>query len=443
MTEVLRPDLCVLGGGIGGIAAATEAAKLGAQVILVEKRALGGAHLTQAIPVEAFCGAALARRNLSSEPADLPALRAHIKANIAHFARLARPARLAALNMGIIRAAGSFSSATRLEAGGFAIDARYFIVATGSLPAPAPIAGLEFARPLEPEALAGLESLPSELAVIGASRRELSLAQAFLRLGSKVSLVVSGTILPEEDQELVLPVLASLRREGLTIHEYEGALKFEPLRAGVRIIPGKGPVVDATHVIVGPRLLPCVEGFGLKAARVAYGLEGIEADAEGRTSNPRIYAVGGVLGGSGSGVLTQHQGEFVAAALFGQRRPAPLVARILATDPEMATVGLSELAARARHKQIRVIRAPFSENARALGTFGRSGHVKIVTNSHGLILGAGIVGPQARELIGIFTLAIAKQMKASDFDAIVANAPTLAEALRAAALASVPQVGKT
>jgi pyruvate/2-oxoglutarate dehydrogenase complex dihydrolipoamide dehydrogenase (E3) component len=116
------------------------------------------------------------------------------------------------------------------------------------------------------------------------------------------------------------------------------------------------------------------------------------------------------------------QGERAATTLFGEPPDAgALVARVLATDPEIAVVGLSEAAARAAHKSIRVLRA---------------------TDSHGLILGAGIVGPQARELIGIFGLAIAKQASVADLEAIASTSPTLAQACRTAALASAPQLGK-
>jgi pyruvate/2-oxoglutarate dehydrogenase complex dihydrolipoamide dehydrogenase (E3) component len=453
MTEILRPDLCVLGGGAAGLAAAREAAGLGAEVVLVEKRALGGSYLSQAIPAQAFCAAAAhaaaaaraAKLGLGAGAlhVDFARLRAHMQDIVERVGLEDSPARLAAMNIRIIRATGFFKTPTRLEAGGFAIDARHFIVATGASPSPPAIAGLELVRPLTPEALLLLEDLPKDLLVIGGNSHELALAQAFVRLGSRVVLVEPGTILPEEDQELVGPILTRLAGEGLVIHQNVEILRVEPQRAGSRVVLGDGaPSIEGSHVMLGTKPLPCVEGFGLKTARVAYSMEGIKTDADGRTSNPRIRAIGGVRGGPDSAMAARHQGERVAAALFGQPRGTAPVARVHCTDPELAVVGLTEGAARAKHKSIRVLRAPFSENQRARMAFGPEGHVKIVTDLHGYILGAGIVGPQARELIGIFTLAIARHMKAADLEAIVSTAATLTQACQTAALASGPQVGK-
>lgn len=452
MTDILRPDLCVLGGGTAGLAAARAAAGLGAKVILVEKRALGGASLGPAIAAQAFCAAAQtaatarpARFGIGGAPKlDLGRLRAQMQEIVAHFALENAPARLVAMNIRIIRAAGFFTSPTRLEAGGFAIDARYFVVATGATASLPAIAGLELMRLLTPEELLFLEDLPKDLILIGANADEFALAQAFLRLGSRVTLIAPGTILPEEDQELIAPILTCLAREELVIHQNAEILSLEPQLAGGRVNLGRDAAsIEGSHIMAATRPLPCAEGYGLKTARVAYGTQGIKADADGKTSNPRIRAIGKVVGGSDSTVAARYQGERVAAALFGPRPgAAPPLARVVCTDPELAFVGLTEAAARARHKSIQVLRAPFSENQWARTAFGPEGHVKIVTDSRGHILGAGIVGPQARELIGIFSLAIAGNMKAAELDPIVSTAATLTQTCRTAALASRPQVGK-
>lgn len=449
MTEILRPDLCVLGGGTAGIAAASTAAGLGAKVVLVEKRVLGSPG--HAIAVQAFCAAAqtLAKvraghLGLGGElKVDLGRLRAQTKEIAAHFARENAPARLAGMNIRIIRAAGLFTTPARLEAGGFAIDARHFVVATGATPSPPAIAGVELMRLLTTEELV-LGDVPKDLILIGANFDELALAQALVRLGSRVVLLAPGAILPEEDQELIAPVLARLAGEGLVIHQNAAILSLEPQRAGGRVNLGQGaPSIEASRIMVSATPLPCVEGFGLKTARVAYSANGIKADANGKTNNPRIRAIGGVVGGRDATMAARYQGERVANALFGSQQGAPAaLARVLCTDPEAAFVGLSEADARAKHKSIRLLRAPFSENEWARTAFGPEGHVKIVTDLQGYILGAGIVGPQARELIGIFGLAIAGHMKAADLDPIVSTAATLTQTCRAAALASGPQVGK-
>jgi pyruvate/2-oxoglutarate dehydrogenase complex dihydrolipoamide dehydrogenase (E3) component len=449
MTEILRPDLCVLGGGVAGLAAASTAAGLGAKVVLVEKRALGS--LGPTIAAEAFCAAAqtaatarAGRLGVGGEvKIELRKLRAQMKEIVAHFAGESTPARLAGMNIRIIRAAGLFTAPTRLEAGGFAIDAKHFVIATGATPSLPAIAGLELVRPLTPEELI-FGDVPKDLILIGANFDELALAQALVRLGSRVVLLAPGAILPEEDQDLIAPVLARLASEGLMVHQNAEILSLEPQRMGARVNLGQGaPSVEASHIMVSAKPLPCVEGFGLKTARIAYSVNGIKADTNGKTSNPRIRAIGSVAGGPDSAMAARYQGERVANALFGSQQAAPApFARVLCTDPEAAFVGLSEAAARAKHKSIRLLRAPFSENERARAAYGPEGHVKIVTDSEDYILGAGIVGPQARELIGIFTLAMAARMKAANLGPIVSTAPTLTQTCRTAALASGPQVGK-
>ncbi len=446
MTEVLRPDLCVLGGGIAGLAAATAAAKLGANVVVVEKRALGSAGQTMA--TQAFCAAAhdasRAARLGAAPRVDFGRLRTRLREIEARYALEIAPPRLAAMNIRIVRAAGSFVGPTRLEAGGFAIEARHFIVATGATPALPPIAGLALFHLFDSQELLTSENLPKRLLLIGANFDELALAQALLRFGSRVALIAPGRILPDEDEELVAPVLRRLGREGLAVHTNAEILRIEPQRTGACIFLGPNAAgIEGSHVMVAATPQACVEGFGLKAARVAYSSAGIKADAEGKTSNPRIRAIGGVAHAPISAMMARHQGERVALVLFGTPADvAPPVARVLETDPEMAVVGLSEAAARAQGKTLRVLRAPFSENGRAQAGFGPEGHVKIMTDSRGLILGAGIVGPQARELIGIFSLAIAKRATTADFEAIASTATTLTQACREAALASAPQLGK-
>ncbi len=202
MTEILRPDLCVLGGGAGGLAAARTAAGLGAEVVLIEKRALGGAYLGEALPAQAFCAAA-AQAAVTSHAGkigaatgearvDLAKLRAHLQAAVKRLAVEDLPARLAAMNIRLIRAAGFFTRQSRIEAGGFAIDAKDFIIATGATRALPAISGLEQVRLLTPESLPFLEELPKDLIIIGSSFHGLALAQAFVRLGTRVTLLEFG-----------------------------------------------------------------------------------------------------------------------------------------------------------------------------------------------------------------------------------------------------------
>jgi pyruvate/2-oxoglutarate dehydrogenase complex dihydrolipoamide dehydrogenase (E3) component len=451
MTNVLQCDLCIVGGGGSGVAAARAAARLGAKVVVVEKRALGGAYLTQTVPVQAFCAAALqasGAHNSKFAPApgaakiDFARLRAQVLAAVEDFARDYAPGPLATLGIEVIRGLGSFSRSTRLEAGGRLIEAKHFILATGAMPPPASLPGQELVRPLALEDVLTIDRPPEELMIVGASFQGLVLAQAFLRLGTRVALVEPGAILPNEDPELVAPVLTQLAREGLRLYSHAQIAGLEPARDGVHLhLKGLSSPVEGRQIVFAGNPLPLVEGLGLRNAGITYANSGILTDAQGRTSSRQIFAVGDAAGGPESSLSALGQAERIAQQLFGEGRSTAPIARILGTDPEMAVVGLSEAEAREKHRSISVLRAAFGDTARARLARKPHGHVKIVTNAAGTLLGAGLVGASARELIGIFSLAIDRQMKASELS-VVANAPALAEAISQAALASSPQLGK-
>ncbi|MGO9135433.1 MAG: FAD-dependent oxidoreductase [Methylovirgula sp.] len=463
MTEILRPDLCVIGGGPGGIAAARTAASLGAKVVLVEKRPLGATdylHLAWQAQILMAAGArsATLRSNSRfgmSEPdlrIDFKRLRRESEAAIQRFTREESAARLTGLNIRILQSAGQFTSPRRFEAGDTVIEARKFLLAIGSFTAAPSIPGLELIRPLTPDRFAELTAVPKRLAIIGATPEHLALGQAFLRLGAKVVLVQTNAFLEGADPELTTPLQDALRQEGLEIvgpAEIRGVeVTGGAQGAGLRLVLADSIFVEATHLLHSFEQRPLVEGLGLKAAHVTYDKNGIKLKPDGCSSNGRIYAIRDGLDSLQALATARRSGETVAATLLGQPDSAPpATARIIATDPEIAFIGLSEKDARAARRPVRVLRAGFCDNLRALSgpTLGRhtvAGHVKIITDSHGYILGAGIVGPHARELISVFGLALAKRLKAEDLAGLAADEPTLMEICRAAVLASAPQTGK-
>ena len=230
------------------------------------------------------------------------------------------------MNIRIIRAAGLFTTPARLEAGGFAIDARHFIVATGATPALPAIAGLELMRLLTPEDLPVLEDLPKDLII---DRRQLSTGLRWHRplcaSARGVTLLRPGAILPDEDQELVAPVLTRLAREGLVTPSECRDPSLEPQRAACASISASGaPATASRHrasCFRRRRRCRCVEGFGLKTARVAYSTRRDQGRCRrASTSNPpdprdRRRGRRPRFGDGGA-----DQGEHVAAALFGPQR---------------------------------------------------------------------------------------------------------------------------
>jgi len=450
VSAALSPDLCVLGGGPGGLSLALEAAACGLSVVLVEKRALGGRRLTDAIPRHALLaanravtsarGAAAFGIAVAEPQIDFARVRQHAAAVRAAIATNYTQARLEAMNIRVIRAPGRFTHPDTCEAGGEKIKARRFVVATGSIEKILPIPGLDRVRSLDCAALCALEHPPRCLIVIGADPEGLALAQAMRRLGSEAIVLAAGEIFVSEDQELAAPVRAAFARDGVVVHEDVRISQIEPRGDGVRVLiaaAGHETPVAGSHILVAAGRVPAVEGIGLAAAKVRYDESGIETDASLATSNRCIHAIGAVVRGAGqSGAAEQHACLVLRTVLglLGRRTHRRVAARVILTSPAMATAGLSEAQARAAHRHIRVLRWPFAETERANIEHRPGGHVKLITSRRGALLGAGIVGPGAEELINVFTLAISKGMTASDIGLLMVPYPALADAARRAAM---------
>ncbi|MGQ0444011.1 MAG: FAD-dependent oxidoreductase, partial [Beijerinckiaceae bacterium] len=426
MKADLRPDLCIIGGGPGGLSLALGAAARGRSVVLVEKAALGGRRLTDAIPRHALLAASraatAARGAGGSGLADgaphihFARVRQHAAAAIAAIAPNYTQARLEAMNVKVIRAAGRFTRPDTCEAGGEKIKARRFAVATGSVEKILPIPGFDLVRPLDCAALCALEHPPRCLIVIGADPEGLALAQALRRLGGEAIVLAEGELFAAEDEELAAPVRAAFARDGVAVHENVRISRIEPHGDGVRVFVSarhEKPIAGS-HILVAAGRAPSVEGLGLAAAKVRYNESGIETDASFTTSNRRIRAIGAVTRSARQGGGEQHASVVLSTilGLSGARERRQVAARVILTSPAMATAGLREAQARAAHRDIRVLRWPFAETDHAGIEQRRGGHVKLVTSRSGTLLGAGIVGPGADELINLFTLAIAKVMTA-------------------------------
>jgi pyruvate/2-oxoglutarate dehydrogenase complex dihydrolipoamide dehydrogenase (E3) component len=438
----LKPDLCVIGAGSGGLSVAAAAAMMGVQVVLIERDRMGGDCLNVGcVPSKALIAAAaeavghaggriLPGRTVP--PADFAAAMAHVRRVIAAIAPNDSEARFRALGVTVLKAEARFVDGRTVEAGGQSIRARRFIIATGSRPKLPPIPGLAEAEPLTNESIFSLTERPELLIVIGAGPIGLELGQTFRRLGAAVTVLEAGRPLAKDDPEAAAVVLRALEHEGVV------------LRSGVRIAAvsreGDGAVsvaleggetVTGSHLLVAAGRAPTITGLELEKADVATSASGIVVDAGLRTSNRRIYAIGDVAGGlQFTHAANQHAGLVVRSALFRMpvRFEPSLIPRVTYTAPELAAVGLSEEEAIARHgKDIRILRWPFAENDRAQATAETEGHIKVLTRANGRILGCTIVGAHAGELITPWTLAIGQKLGISAMAGLVVPYPTLSE----------------
>ena len=444
----LTPDLCVIGAGPAGLAAAMGAAALGVPTVVVDQTGLsqalprGGDIARQVLRVAA-------RRRLEApasawEP-EWPQLRGRATGAAEAAARDMSARRLGALGIGIVTATAGFSGPREIEAGDLSIRARRFIIATGSAPALPVLAGLEGVPWLTADGIFELSALPSRLVVLGGGSSGAELAQTFRRLGSAVVLVDAGPVLRDVDPELSAAALMQLAREGVTIRENLDARRAEPAAMGMRLSctadgSAMQDAIEGSHLLVATGRIPNLAGLGLDKAQIRSAPTGIAVEPNGRTSNPHVYAIGDVVGLGGSLQAAEAQaGVVLRSALF--RLPARYdprnVPRVIHTDPEIATVGLSEVQARERVGRIHVLRWPFSDNARARAEGRPLGHIKVITAANGRVLGAGIVGPEAGEAIGLWALAVAKGLNARDIAALALPSPAYADLSRRAAMSAL------
>lgn len=458
--SVIGCDLCIIGGGPGGLSVAAGAAQMGARVVLIEAAAMGGDCLnagcvpSKALLAAADAAAAVRRAAAFGVHAGAPdidgaAVFAHVRDVIAAIAPHDSVERFEGLGVTVIRARARFASAREVVAGEARVRARRFVIATGSRPAIPPIPGLAQVPFLTNETLFGLERIPQHLLIIGGGPVGVEMACAFRRLGAAVSLFEQEALLPREDAALVAVLRAALQREGVALHEGAAVQAVTGDAAGtVRLrVSGQAGPVSGSGLLIATGRRASVHDLGLDAAGVRADDRGIIVDRGLRTSNRRVFAIGDVVGAvEGSGgewaaggrfthVAGHHADIVLRRALF--RLPARIstraVPRVTYADPELAQVGLTEAEARARDRPVRVLTASFAENDRARAERATEGLIKVVTTGRGRILGAGIAGRGAGELILPWTLAIARGLTVGSLAGVIVPYPTMSEASKRAA----------
>ncbi len=441
----IKADLCVIGGGSGGLSVAAGAAQMGASAVLIEKHRMGGDCLNSGcVPSKALIAAAHAAHLPHSGTAfgiDTPPPRVdfgrvhdHVRGVIAAIAPNDSVERFEGLGVRVIREAARFISPNMVEAGPHRITARRFVIATGSTAAVPPVPGLDAVPFLTNETVFGLRERPAHLVVIGGGPIGVEMAQSFRRLGSRVSLVERFSILPRDEPEAVDVVRAALIADGVELHENAAITRVcttpDGVSATLQNADGGEIVLSGSHILVAAGRKPVTHGLGLDAADIAHTPRGITVDARLRTSNARVYAIGDVAGGPQfTHIASYHAGIVIRNALFGL--PAKVDYRALPwctyAAPELGHVGLTEADAREQGHKVTVLTQAFSENDRAQTERNTEGLAKIVLGPRGKILGATIVGRHAGEMIALWGLAISNRLKISAVASMIAPYPTRSE----------------
>ena len=442
-------DLAIIGAGSAGLSVAAAAAQFGERVVLFEKAEMGGDCLNVGcVPSKALIAAAKYAQAQKASAAfgiatieprvDYAKVMDHVQGVIAKIAPFDSVERFEGLGVKVVQAAAKFIGPTCIEANGEKFEARRFVIATGSRAGVPPIPGLADVPYLTNETLFKNRKMPSHLIVIGGGPVGLEMAQAHRRLGAQVTVLEAFKALAKDDAELSIVVIDTLRNEGIDLRENVAIERVSKSKTGVTVTLKSGEAIEASHILVAAGRLPNVEGLNLDAAGIEYDKRGIKVDAGLRTTNRRVYAAGDIAGGlQFTHVAGYHAGLIIRSALFRLpvKNRTDIIPWVTYTDPELANVGLSEADARKQYgSAIKVLRWNFAENDRAQAEGKTKGLIKVITGKRGIILGAGIAGPQAGELIAPFVLAVTQKLKISAFANLVLPYPTLSEVGKRAAI---------
>lgn len=446
MSEI-KTDLLIIGAGSGGLSVAAGAVQMGAKVVLLEDHKMGGDCLNYGcVPSKALIAAgkqAHALRNGAKfgvadvvPQVDYAAAKDHVHNVIDTIAPVDSVERFEGLGVHVIQERGRFINPDTVQAGAHKITARRVVIATGSAPFVPPIPGLDTVPHLTNESLWDLRDRPDHLLVIGGGPIGIEMAQAHLRLGSKVTVIEGDKALAKDDPEMAEIVLGRLRDEGMVIEEGAMAEKVDGKEGDITVTAKDGRVFKGSHLLMAVGRAANVSDLGLDEARIKYDRGGIKVDAQLKTSNKKVYAIGDVAGQlQFTHVAGYHAGVVIRSILFGLPSKAKQdhIPWATYTDPELAQVGLTEAQARKTHfGKVEVARFEFHENDRAIAEGKTTGMIKVMVVG-GRPVGATIVGAHAGDLIGIWALAIANRLKMSQVAGMVAPYPTLGEVNKRAA----------
>jgi NAD(P)H dehydrogenase (quinone) len=447
----------IIGGGPAGTHAATYAARLGAEVTLIERDIVGGAaHLWDCVPSKAMIAtggvyldieaAASMGVSVSVPEVDLGGLEDRISGIVGRLAGSGRQL-LESQGVRIIEGTGSMSGPHTVVAstpeGDESIEADAILLSTGSRPRIPDWASPDGHRVLTTRDAYPPKEMPEHLVVIGSGVTGVEFVHMFSSFGTQVTLVVSRQqVLPQKDPEVAAVLEADFLRRGVRLFKGARATGIDITDDGVRVPCDDGRVAEGTHALLAIGSVPNSEGLGLEAAGVNVDAGGyvVTDDHHLRTNVPHVYVAGDLSGKLPLSSVAAMQGRKIAEHVMGmhvvehRHLDYDKAASAIFTDPEIADVGLAEADAFAVGRKVRVTKVPFATTAKALINGDPRGFVKIVSDpATGVVLGGSIVGRHAAELISVIALAVTAGLRVSDLADSLLVHPALAEALTDAA----------
>lgn len=449
-------DIAIIGSGPGGYVAAIRAAQLGAHVVVIEKNQLGGTCLNVGcIPTKAMIGSAdrLAEVKSANELGILIDGEIH-----PDFTRIMdRKTRIVNQFVGGVgflfkknqiqleKGTGQIIDPHTVEITGeqgtHRITTRAIIIATGSIPAIAPIPGLDAPDILTSDDAVSLSTLPESLLIIGGGAIGLEFGYIYNRFGTSITVVeMMDQILPGTDREIASELEKILKRQGIQVYTASKLNRIDDTPDGktALITTPKGDIqITAQKVLRAVGRWPYTGNLNLDKLGIRTERRAIQVNDYMETSVPGIYAIGDVIGGYLLAHVASEEGIIAVENIMGH--PAKMdyraVPSAVYTNPELATVGLSEENARKQGYSVKIGKFPFRINGKALSIGERDGFVKFVTDGEtGEILGVHILGPHATDLLAEAVLAIKMEMTVEEIFSTIHAHPTLTEVTNEAAM---------
>ena len=445
----------VIGGGPAGVAAATHAARLGAEVTLIERDVIGGAaHLWDCIPSKAMIATGGALSFLGrSEGMGLETVTPHIdttnlaerlKSIMGHLER-SNNELLSSQNVRILQGSGSLTGPHTVEAklhDGTTeeLHADAILLSTGSRPRVPEWCSPDGQRILTTRDAYPPPEIPEHLTVVGSGVTGVEFVHMFASLGSEVTLIVSRQhVLPDKDPEVAYELEQDFIRRGVKLLKGARSTSIEREGDSVVVNCNDGRSVTSSHALLAIGSIPNSDSLGLEAAGVESEWGYININENAQSNVPHIYAAGDLSGKLPLSSVATMQGSKIAEHVmgFGERQrhiDYSKAASAIFTEPEIADVGVSQADAFAHGRKVRVTKVPFSASAKALINDDPRGFVKLISDpATGVVLGGSIVGRHAAELISIIALCVQNQLTVRDLAETLFVHPTLSESLSEAA----------
>lgn len=446
-------NLVVIGGGSAGLIAAYIAATVRARVTLIERERMGGDCLnTGCVPSKTLLASARTAALMRDagrygiapvEPEiDFAAVMDRVRSAVARIAPKDSFERYRSLGVDCVAGAARLIDAHHVEVGDRVISTRSIVLATGARPVLPPIPGLADVAPLTSDTVWSLTARPERLLVMGGGPIGCELAQAFARLGSRVTLIdLEARVLPREDADVAAEVAAALAADGIDLRLGHRAIRVDPDPAGGGRLVAEtavgGTVIEFDRILVAVGRRANTEGLGLEALGIRTTPVGtLAVDAHLRTTCPTVWACGDCVGPYQFTHMASHQAWYASVnALFGWARRFrvnyDIVPWTTYTEPEVARVGLSEEEARRAGRPFEVTRFTFDDHDRSIADGRTEGFIKVLTApGSDRMLGVTIVGQHAGELLAEYVLAMSKGLGLGALMSTIHVYPTLAESAK-------------